>query len=121
MSRSRRTLIYLLVLALLVPALLVSHAELARAHFVHSVAGDLAVSHDCESEFSISTVGIADISDENTCHHKVEVGCGSGDCCYPVPASRANYGEKKGLGDHSDIVSPALLGKRLEPPPPRNS
>ena len=121
MTRLRKILIYLLVVAVLVPALLVSHAGIARAHLGHSVAGDPTVSHDCEPEISTSGASFGDHSGKNTCHHNVELGCSAKDCCYPVPTARANHGERKGLEDRFDIVSPALQDRRLDPPPPRIS
>jgi len=121
MARLQKILICLLVVAVLVPALLVSHAGIARSHFVHSVDGDFAVSHDCEPEFSTSGASAADHFGKKTSHHEVELGCGSSDCCYPIPTTRANYSEKNALDDRFDIESPALLDKRLDPPPPRIS
>ena len=121
MVRLRKISNYQLVVMLLVTALLVSPAGIASADFVHSVHGDSAVSHDCQPEVSTSGSNIADHSDENTCHHEVELGCGSGDCCFPFPIARASYSEKQRLADPFDIVSSALLDKRLDPPPPRIS
>ena len=121
MVRSRKILIYLLVVAVLVPAVLLSHADFAYSHAVASSAHDATTSQDCEPEFSTSGASTADHFGKSTSDHDVELGCGAGDCCYPVPTARANHGEKKGLEDRFDIVSPALLDRRLDPPPPRTS
>lgn len=121
MARSRKILGYLLVVAVLVPAVLVGHAGFAYSHTVASSAHDATMAHDCGPEVLAGEASVADHSGKKACHHEVELGCGAGDCCYPVPTTRAGYSEKQGLEDGFDIVAPALLDRRLDPPPPRIS
>lgn len=117
LARLIRPLSYLIVAALLLSSTL-GHSFAMTAH---------ALDHGARLAQVIDPMHQSPVSsqcahgDLGACEHRSHSACGSGHCCFPVPASEVFQAQSQQTPTESRLVATYLTDGWLDPPPPKLS